>query len=178
MNEIWKDVKGYEGLYKISNNGRVFSFHHNKNGRELTYSLSNSGYYLVGLYDGKQKRVYIHRLVAEHFIPNPNNLPQVNHKDENKLNNEAVNLEWVTRKQNINYGKGIEKKTLSQSMPVVGTNIETGIEIRFASTSEAQKNGFNSGNISLCCRGERKQHKGYIWEYAEPFAKPVEELEG
>ena len=101
MEEIWKDIEGYEGLYQISNLGRVWSV------RKEIYRKPTivSGYYGVSLTkDGQFDIFTIHRLVAKAFIPNPLNLPQVNHKDENKLNNRVDNLEWCTAKYNSNYG--------------------------------------------------------------------------
>ena len=103
MNEIWKDIKGYEGLYKVNDKGNVKSLNYNKTGveKELKQSINTHGYCFVEL-SGRTK--LIHRLVADAFIPNPDNMPQVNHKDENKLNNCAENLEWCTATQNANYG--------------------------------------------------------------------------
>ena len=101
MEEIWKDVKGYEGLYKISNFGRVWSIR-----RKLFLKPVDKPYLRVRLYsiDGTNKMFSVHRLVAEAFIPNPDNLPCINHKDENKMNNCIDNLEWCTAKYNSNYG--------------------------------------------------------------------------
>ena len=112
--EIWKDIKGYEGLYQVSNFGRVKSltkYHKTKKGyfskeRILKLIRNERGYLLVGLCKNwKKQKVFVHRLVAETFIPNPNNLPQVNHINEfEKDNNSIDNLEWCTCKYNCNYG--------------------------------------------------------------------------
>lgn len=105
--EIWKDVKHYEGLYRISNFGRVWSVH--KQDYKVPHTKEN-GYMFVQLYkNGVMKNEYIHRLVALTFIPNPKNLPQVNHKDEDKSNNSVNNLEWCDCKYNNNYGTARER---------------------------------------------------------------------
>ena len=109
MEEIWKDISGFNGKYKISNFGRVKSFHNNKE-LMLKPSVSHYGYPRVTLYyNGISKYYEIHRLVALYFIPNINNLPCVNHKDENKLNNHADNLEWCSILYNVNYGTRNER---------------------------------------------------------------------
>ena len=106
--EEWKDIAGYEGLYKISNKGNVYSCISNK---FMTGSVTKSGYRQVILKgNGSIKALSIHRAVAQAFIQNPNNFPQVNHKDENKLNNCVDNLEWCTAKYNTNYGTGKQRK--------------------------------------------------------------------
>lgn len=114
MQEVWKDIIGYEGLYQISNLGRVKSLERvtiSKNGKrytcqELCLRFGNiKGYKFVVLRKGcKSYQVLVHRLVAQAFIPNPDSLPEVNHKDENKSNNHVDNLEWCTHKYNSNYG--------------------------------------------------------------------------
>ena len=109
MIEIWKNIQGYEGLYQISNLGRVKSLHYNKE-KILKPNKYGAGYYGVALSkNNKHKRYSIHRLVAIAFIPNPNNLPQVNHKDEDKTNNRVDNLEWCTNEYNMNYGTRNER---------------------------------------------------------------------
>lgn len=109
MEEIWKEIQDYPG-YKVSNLGRVM----NKHGRIMKPSNHKQGYKLIGL--KKDKKLYcrqVHRLVALAFIPNPDNLPQVNHKDECKTNNCVDNLEWCDAKYNINYGTGIQRHAAS-----------------------------------------------------------------
>ena len=102
--EIWKDIKGYEGFYQISNKGNVKSLRRDRE-RILKSEIGKRGYpYVVFSVGGKRKTFKIHRLVAENFVPNPNNFPQVNHKDENKTNNSVENLEWCTSEYNCNYG--------------------------------------------------------------------------
>lgn len=118
--EIWKDIKGYEGLYQISNYGNVKSLErviednkgsYIKKEKILTPTINNRGYYHIGLRNNsKTKYYYVHRLVAEAFIPNPNNYPIINHKDEDKTNNKVDNLEWCTPKYNANYGTAIQRR--------------------------------------------------------------------
>ena len=122
MKEEWKDIKGYEGLYQVSNTGKVRSldrkvWNYIKKGRTLKTHNNGHGYYNISLHGNNkiEKHVYIHRLVAETFIPNPNNLPQVNHKDFNKSNNNIDNLEWVSSLQNkIHYRKSKYCKNVEQ----------------------------------------------------------------
>ena len=110
MEEVWKDIEGYEGLYQVSNLGRVKGINDYmkyKSGRILTQYLMDrgKGYYKVWLYKNtKRKMCYVHRLVAQAFIPNPNNYPDINHKDENSRNNVVENLEWCTEAYNMSYG--------------------------------------------------------------------------
>jgi len=116
MKEIWKPVLNYENLYNISNLGNVFSI---RNKRNIKLTQNSKGYLIVGLCkERKRKNWLVHRLVAEAFIDNPKNLPEINHKDENPLNNTMSNLEWCTHKYNMNYnnlGKRAKiKKELSQ----------------------------------------------------------------
>ena len=111
MEEIWKDIKGYEGRYQVSNLGNVKSLRTNK----LLYYSNSDNYYRVSLYKNKRTMFSIHRLVAEAFIPNPNNLPCVNHKDCNTYNNKVDNLNWCTYKQNNEYGN-IKLKAKSSSI--------------------------------------------------------------
>ena len=112
MDEIWKDVKGYEGRYQISNLGRFKSFAQDtKNGKIKIGNLNFNGYLVMLLYDGMgNKKWYpVHRLVASAFIPNPEGFDQVNHKDEVKTNNRVENLEWCTNDYNIHYGTGLAR---------------------------------------------------------------------
>lgn len=163
MIEIFKDIAGYKGLYQVSNWGTVKSLgngnSNNSKEKILKPTKDKKGYLTVDLYkDGKRKIYKVHRLVAQAFIENPNNLPQVNHKDENKKNNAASNLEWCDAKYNINYGTRNEK--ISKQVLC----LETG-KI-YPSTREVQKQlGFAHSNISKCCNGKLKQAYGYTWCY-------------
>ena len=174
--EYWKPVVGYEGLYMVSNWGRVKSFDRwvkSRNGsvrfckgRILKPLTSSSGYLCVNLYKNNIKKEYlVHRLVAEAFIDNPDNLSQVNHRDENKLNNNVDNLEWCDAKYNINFGTCIERRSKKKSKPVLQYTLDGEFVREWPSTMEAARNGFNQGNIWMCCQGKLKTYKGYIWKY-------------
>lgn len=115
MEEIWKDIEGYEGMYMVSSLGRVKTLiGRYKNVTILKEGIKNNGYCSITLYKNKKPHHYwVHRLVAQAFIPNPNNYPVVNHKDENPKNNCVENLEWCTQEYNINYGNGNIKRSLS-----------------------------------------------------------------
>ncbi len=178
MQEIWKDIPNYEGLYQISNLGRVKSlerivkYNHSKfsqkgmKERILSTKILN-GYLAATLYKNKKRKSFlIHRLVANAFIPNPNNYPQVNHKDENKFNNNALNLEWCTNEYNIHYGTGIQRCSIARFKPVCKYSLG-GVPLeKYLSQSEAAiKNNVSQANISKCCNGRLKTYKGYIWKY-------------
>ena len=164
--EIWKDIKGYEGLYKVSNYGNVKSLNYNHTGKERLLKPKIETYYRITLSNyGVVKLYLIHRLVAEAFIPNPDNLPQVNHKDENKHNNHVYNLEWCTNKYNLNYGTVKEKIAKALSKKVYQYTLDGEFVREWKSTQECERNGFHQAHIVKCCRGERKTHKCYRWSY-------------
>ena len=164
MEEIWKDIKGFEGLYQVSNMGRVKSVRKNI---ILKNQIARKGYERVILcINNSPKNYFVHRLVANAFIPNPDNLPQVNHKDENKLNNRVENLEWCTQKYNVNYGTGIAKRARSQSKKVLQFKTDGTFIKEWKSTKDVQRNlGFDNSHISKCCRGKYTYAYGYIWKY-------------
>ena len=121
MTEIYKDIKDLEGKYQVSNFGQILSLNYRKTGKAelLKPGKTKDGYPIVILYkDGKKKTFTIHRLVAETFLPNPNNLLEVNHKDEDKTNNSVDNLEWCTREYNINYGTHNERMSKTKKKTV------------------------------------------------------------
>lgn len=167
-NEVWKPVKGYEGIYEVSNIGRVRTLRTNK----IITPKFTKGYCYVRLYkDGKGKQKYIHRIVAEAFIPNPENLPQVNHKDENPKNNSVDNLEWCTAKYNANYGTckerslkkriGKIKRCKTVQKDAFGNVVAVYDSIKDAS----EKTGFFHQNIQACCAGKGKTCHGFRFEY-------------
>ena len=166
MEEIWKDVKGFEGIYQVSNLGRVKSVRRNI---ILKNRIARNGYKRVLLCTNNiPKNYYIHRLVATAFISNPNNYPIVNHKDENPQNNSVGNLEWCTQEYNVNYGTGIAKRARSRSKKVLQFKPDGTFVKEWKSTMDVQRNlGFNHTHISACCRNIIKTAYGFIWKYAE-----------
>lgn len=162
MEEIWKDVKGYEGLYQISNLGNIKSNTNIKSKR-----INKQGYLTTQLCKNNKKRSKrINRLVAEAFIPNPNNFPQVNHKDENKLNNEVSNLEWCTEKYNTNYGTRNLKISKSKYKKVLQFDMNMNFIKKWDSIKEAQEE-LKLFHISDVCKKRYRYRScgGYIWKY-------------
>lgn len=187
MEEIWKDIPGYEGFYQVSNMGRVkhlvewrgndYSARYISNPKIVLPHLDCNGYERIRLFMwGKGKPYRIHRLVAKAFIPNPNNYPQINHIDEDKTNNRVDNLEWCTQTYNNKYGtrgqrigitnhngKGAKRSVLQYDLD--GNFIQ-----RWKSMQDAADNlpGVSSSKICECCRGNRPHHRGFMWKYEFP----------
>lgn len=166
MEEVWKDIKGYEGLYQVSNLGRVKRV---TTDRILKGSKDSIGYLRVNLHKNNiPSTEKVHRLVAEAFIPNLENKPQVNHRDEDKTNNMASNLEWMTAKENINHGTCTQRISKSNSIPIIAINIKTGKSQDFYGSREcARQLGLNHGNITLVLKGKRRKTGGYTFKYKE-----------
>ena len=168
--EEWRDIKGYEGIYQISNKGRVKTLGNNRRKEKIREGIAdNTGYKRISLCkNGKEKKYSIHRLVAEAFLPNPDNLPVVNHKDENKLNNNVENLEWCTYQYNNTYGTKIEKARKKRKGKKI-LCVETG-EI-FNTSKDVIDKIFNGkghfGTISKCCLGKIKSAYKYHFKYIE-----------
>ena len=172
--EEWKPIPGYEGLYEVSNYGRVRSYKWSSNGKILSPCKDGSGYLFVILCkDGKAKKhCTIHRLVAEAFIPNPSNLPQVNHKDECKKNNYFGNLEWCTHKYNLSYGTRMERVVEKLSIPVVQLDKKGNFISEFESLREAsRRTGIDDGSICRCCNHKPgyKSAGGFVWIYKDEY---------
>lgn len=171
MEEIWKPI-GYEG-YEVSNLGRVKSYKYDKiNGKIMKPYKNTKGYLQIDLQlDGRKRenRVHlsVHRLVAIAFIPNPDNLPQVNHKDEDKTNNCVDNLEWCTNDYNAHYGTHIERVAEKIRMPIYSVDKQGNIEhfpgVREADRIVSGKEYGISAPISMCLNGKRKTAYGRQW---------------
>ena len=171
MKEIWKPIAGYEGRYEISNMGNVASlkFARGENRRLLKQSKNTWGYSQVTLSKNKEKRnKVVHRLVAEAFIDNPNNLPQVNHIDENKSNNRADNLEWCDSEHNVNHGSRTARVSNTLKKPVIAT-LPDGTEEYYKSVKDAAEI-LNISHTSISAaihrRRRHKKSKGREWRFA------------
>ena len=176
--EIWKDIKGYEGLYMVSNMGRVKSLERTvRNGRGyrivaeriLKAKKNNCGYLQVQLYkEGKDKWYYVHVLVATAFLENPMGYKEINHIDENKQNNCMENLEYCSRSYNVNYGTGSKRSAEKRSKSVFSVDKESGLIMWWQSASEAGRiMGIAQNNICACCKGRGKSVGGHYWFYAD-----------
>lgn len=173
LNEEWRDIAGYEGLYKVSSYGRVKSlpvWKRYKKGKILKSNKNRkNGYLKITLCkDGGKISKLVHRIVIKEFIPNFNNLPQINHKDENKENNRIDNLEWCTSKYNINYGYGKYKHAEHLKRKVLQYDINMNFIKEWDSATEAWRSlTIHKNNIMKCCKKQQKTAGGYIWRYAD-----------
>lgn len=196
MAEEWRSIRGFEGLYEVSDQGMVRSLDRYVNAKSGSFTKikgvtmkpqkNHKGYMAVVLHkDGKPFTKFVHRLVAEAFIENKENLPQVNHKDTNKTNNAVVNLEWISNYDNMKHAieHGCYKNAFTtKTKEAVLGNLKIAIEKRktpviqmtlkgeviriYESVKEAEKNtGFSSSKICAVCRGRRKTTGGYMWKY-------------
>ena len=177
MEEVWKDVEGYEGFYQVSNLGRVKSLgriivtRYGKTQtiyeRVLKIKIHKFGYLEVSLHsNGKSKTYKVHRLVAEAFIPNPDGLLEVNHIDENKSNNRVDNLEWCSSSYNANYGTRNKRVALAKSKKIIQYSLDGVLIKEHQSLTDAGRtvNG-NAQGVFLCVNDKIKKYKGYIWKY-------------
>ena len=202
-NEEWRDVVGFEGYYVVSNLGRIATLSHTViytsiydgvevkktfNAKQCLRKLRRGkhGYMECTLRDSKRiKLMKVHRIVAEAFIPNSQNLPSVNHKDEDKTNNKVENLEWCTCLYNDNYGTRNKKlkKSVSNAhknglydnayrtrrKPIIGISLLDNTTIFFEKLSDLAKQGFERHLVSKCCRNLRRDYKGYKWMFLSDY---------
>ena len=167
MKETWKDIEGYEGLYQVSNLGRVKSLFRYK--KQLKLEITKNGYVRIMLCKNKKrKRHLVHRLVAEAFIPNPNNLPCVNHKDENKQNNCVDNLEFCTSKYNCNYGNRNTRISKNSKKQINQYDLDGNFIQSWHSIKEASDfYNISASAIVLCLENIHNTCGGYIWKYCK-----------
>ena len=195
MQEIWKPIRNFEGYYEVSNLGNVrgvdrIIFY--KNGKKvhikgkIKKQVKNpNGYMQISLRkNGEMKSFYIHRLVAEAFLDNPNNLPCVNHKDETRNNNLADNLEWCDYSYNNNYGNCNEKRKRNTDYknrninyfvkPIYQYKTDGTFIASYKSSIEASKLGYSADCIRKCCCNYIKTHQGFIWSYTTMTLNEIE----
>lgn len=188
MDEVWKDIEGWEGFYQISNHGRVKSLPRPRHGGHNHYmskekiraaSVNNMGYSVVLLYKNKvYDRRYVHRMVAMAFIPNPDDKPLVNHIDNNPKNNHIDNLEWCTQTENMQHAvrmgrhkspfKGKYGAANCRARAIKQFTLSGDLVAAYDSMCLAKcATGIDNSAISMCCSGRRKTAGGYKWSYAE-----------
>ena len=180
-NEVWKDVPNYEGIYKASNFGRIKmvkrtlidSLGKKINKKEhILKPRTGNRYYMIALYkNGKREDLLLHRVIAQTFIPNPENKPFVNHKDENCFNNCSDNLMWCTQKENMNWGT-INERMSKNSKSKRKVN-QYDMDGNYIKTWDCMTDFYKSKGLKLktgiieCCKGRRQSHMGYKWKYAD-----------
>ena len=184
MKEEWKDIKDYEGLYQVSNLGRVKSLNYRRTGKEGILNVGNKnltkGHFFVELWKNKSGcKKYIHILVAEHFIPNPENKPIVHHIDKDPKNNNVDNLMWVTNMEHRELHQEISKiVSRVRSKTIIQYTLNETFVKKWNSAMDIERElGYNNASIIRCCQGKYfdksrnkwyclKQYKGFIWRYA------------
>lgn len=176
---MWKDVCDFEGLYQVNELGEIKSVERTKknnagiqavNERILKQRTDKDGYFAVCLCkDGKHYGRRVNRLVAEAFIPNPDDLPVVHHKDENKQNNNVDNLEWCTVQYNTCYGEGLKSGAIKRGRPVI--QLDNGVVINeyYSTGNASDETGIPQGNIYNACAGKRRIAGGYEWRFKDEY---------
>ena len=175
--EVWKDIEGYEGIYQVSNLGRVRSLDRHVRfkrslkffeGKMLSLWKNNKGYERVTrCANGKCTHFLVSRLVAQSFLPKIDGKDEVNHIDYNPLNNVVSNLEWCTKEENYDHSRDNIMTALTEARrkPVIGTNVLNGDKIELESAKQGKEYGFDPSAITNCLKGNYKQTKGYTWKY-------------
>ena len=198
MKEIWKDIEGYEGLYQVSNFGKVRSLdRYNSKGCWIKGCILEptncKGYLQIVLFlNGKKSYYYIHRIVAEAFLPNPDNKPEIDHINTDKTDNtvwlnedgsvnyDKTNLRWVTHTENMN-NPLTRKKQSTRFKGKIGHNTPASkiiaqldkngklLKVWLCAMDAVRQEGYTQEHISSCCKGTLKTHKGYKWQYIDDY---------
>ena len=191
MTEQWRtavyDGILYEGLYKVSNLGKILSLDYRNTGKAelMNPSEHTKGYLVVNLCkNGEYKMCYVHRLIAETFLPNPENKPCINHKiegekgkkinmvffnEDGSVNEERTTIEWATYEENNNYATHNERSAKARSKKVLQLSLSGDLIKEWESTNECGRNGFDSGAVCKCCNGKLPHYKGFLWMYADDY---------